>query len=500
MGPCPCRSRCPDSFGCLLGAVGSECSGRRWCLVALCASVTAVAVSAPAASATPCPVVQSGTWIGSWSSLSPPGSGAAESQLVVAGNAVTGTMTFITGPTLVVVPNSAVTGTIACATLTGVGQRRRPERGHLVRRPAGERDLQVGSSTGVWEASLVTQSTSVSKSVFLDDRHRRHRRDAGEARPGSDRAGAPADLSIQESSTGGATLSGYFLVGRLVRIVAPPVTGLPGVAPYSFGFTVDASSLGGAVAADVAVFRNGLHVADCTSLPGDAPVPDPCVAGRADLPDGDAQIVVTSTMASVWGLGLPSVVGPPPGCGSPGLVAPSVSAGDATVLEGDAGLSVVSVPITLSTPSASTVSVSVATADGTARTPDDYVSIPPTTVTIAPGECSADVSVSVVGDGVSEKSEKFAVKLSAPVGATLADIAATRERARRRRSAVRVRVGCPADRRQQRDVDDGLHGLVVGAGPDRPVGLGRCRNGHRDGDGRRRLHGRADHVARLRRR
>ena len=53
---------------------------------------------------------------------------------------------------------------------------------------------------------------------------------------------------------------------------------------------------------------------------------------------------------------------------------PSVSIGDSSVTEGDTGTTTMSFPVTLSAASAQPVSVTYATADGTATAPSDYAS------------------------------------------------------------------------------------------------------------------------------
>ena len=103
---------------------------------------------------------------------------------------------------------------------------------------------------------------------------------------------------------------------------------------------------------------------------------------------------------------------------------PAVSIGDAGVVEGDAGTSPVSVPVTLSAPSASVVSVTYAAGAGSAHLGTDFLASGPTVLTFAPGETAKTITIDVVGDRVAEKTEKFSLKLSAPVGASLADKAA----------------------------------------------------------------------------
>lgn len=104
---------------------------------------------------------------------------------------------------------------------------------------------------------------------------------------------------------------------------------------------------------------------------------------------------------------------------------PTLAIGETVVLEGDAGTSTAVVPVTLSQPSATPVTVQYATAPGTAIAPGDFTAVPTTLLTFAPGETSKAVEVEVAGDQVPEAREKLAVQLRTPVGATLADTAAS---------------------------------------------------------------------------
>jgi hypothetical protein len=60
-----------------------------------------------------------------------------------------------------------------------------------------------------------------------------------------------------------------------------------------------------------------------------------------------------------------------------------------------------------------------ATSDGTAS-PSDYTS-KSGTVSFAIGETTKIVTISVKGDTIKEKNEKFNVKLSKPIGCTITD-------------------------------------------------------------------------------
>jgi len=103
-----------------------------------------------------------------------------------------------------------------------------------------------------------------------------------------------------------------------------------------------------------------------------------------------------------------------------GVSLPAVSIGDVSVGEGNSGATTASFPVTLSNATASTVTVSFATVDGSATAGSDYGSTSGT-LTFAPGETSASIGVSVLGDTVQEQTETFSVDLSSPANATIAD-------------------------------------------------------------------------------
>ena len=98
----------------------------------------------------------------------------------------------------------------------------------------------------------------------------------------------------------------------------------------------------------------------------------------------------------------------------------TISIGDASVTEGNQGTVDATFTATLSEVAPRTVTVDFATADGTAKAPGDYEAANGT-VAFAPGETSKAVVVRVVGDTASEPTESFAVTLSPPTGALLAD-------------------------------------------------------------------------------
>lgn len=135
----------------------------------------------------------------------------------------------------------------------------------------------------------------------------------------------------------------------------------------------------------------------------------------------DLSAPINATLADAQGLG--TILNDDPG--APILVQSSISIADVGILEGDVGTTDVVFTITLSSASALPVTVTASSADGTATTPADYLLLPPTIVTFAPGETSKTVTVTVNGDVLVEGNETFVVDLTLPVNATLADNQAT---------------------------------------------------------------------------
>lgn len=100
----------------------------------------------------------------------------------------------------------------------------------------------------------------------------------------------------------------------------------------------------------------------------------------------------------------------------------SLSIADASKAEGDSGTSTLSFTVNLSTPApAGGVSFDIATSNGTATAPSDYVARTLTAQTIAAGASSYTFDVVINGDSTGEPDETFNVTLSNVVGATLGD-------------------------------------------------------------------------------
>jgi hypothetical protein len=107
-----------------------------------------------------------------------------------------------------------------------------------------------------------------------------------------------------------------------------------------------------------------------------------------------------------------------------GAPTPSLSIGDLTGAEGNAGTTTFSFTVTLSAASTKTVTVDYATADGTATAPSDYAAASGK-LTFQPGEKVKTIPVGVVGDLAIEPDETFTVTLSNASGATIAKATAT---------------------------------------------------------------------------
>jgi hypothetical protein len=111
-------------------------------------------------------------------------------------------------------------------------------------------------------------------------------------------------------------------------------------------------------------------------------------------------------------------------CQSSQPATPSISINDVSVTEGNSGTTSATFTVTLSSSSTSTVTVKYDTADGTATAPSDYQPASGT-LTFVPGDTTETFSVAVKGDATFEADETFAVNLSNPTNATLADAQGT---------------------------------------------------------------------------
>ncbi|NJM48687.1 MAG: DUF4347 domain-containing protein, partial [Alkalinema sp. RU_4_3] len=97
----------------------------------------------------------------------------------------------------------------------------------------------------------------------------------------------------------------------------------------------------------------------------------------------------------------------------------SVLSNSGPTLEGNTGTVDRNFTISLSSPSKTPVTVNYKTTDGTATAGSDYIALPTTLLTFAPGETQKIVTVKANGDLLPEATETFAVVLDTPTGATL---------------------------------------------------------------------------------
>jgi Tol biopolymer transport system component len=98
---------------------------------------------------------------------------------------------------------------------------------------------------------------------------------------------------------------------------------------------------------------------------------------------------------------------------------PSLSIGDVTQAEGNAGTTAFTFTVTKTGSGAA--SVDYATADGSAVSSSDYTAVPTTTLTFTSAETTKQFTVFVNGETTVEPSEAFFVNLSNVSGATIAD-------------------------------------------------------------------------------
>jgi len=99
---------------------------------------------------------------------------------------------------------------------------------------------------------------------------------------------------------------------------------------------------------------------------------------------------------------------------------PTVSIGDVSIQEGDAGTKIANVAVNLSKASGKQIGVQYATADNTASAGTDYVATGGS-LTFQPGETQKVVAVQINGDTFFEADETFFINLTNPVEVTLAD-------------------------------------------------------------------------------
>ena len=94
---------------------------------------------------------------------------------------------------------------------------------------------------------------------------------------------------------------------------------------------------------------------------------------------------------------------------------PVINVGNASLTEGDSGTANLTFNVTLTSPSASTVTVNYSTANGTAIAGTDYTAVSGV-VTFTPGVTSQPINVPILGNTIFQANRQFTVTLSSPSG------------------------------------------------------------------------------------
>jgi cysteine-rich repeat protein len=123
-------------------------------------------------------------------------------------------------------------------------------------------------------------------------------------------------LAITEQAAPPTPQPGFVFLGALVTLSAVDLVPPPAAAtPLVVTFQIDASQIpGGQDEASIVVQKDGAQVPPCAGAAGEAS-PDPCVAARERLADGDVRLTVLTSTLSDWGFAA-SVCGSAPllGC------------------------------------------------------------------------------------------------------------------------------------------------------------------------------------------
>lgn len=194
------------------------------------------------------------------------------------------------------------------------------------------------------------------------------------------------------------------------NLVYTVALGQPTPTPVSVNVTIGGTATNGT---DYTTVTSPLTIA--TGAASATIIVDP-IADAANEPDE----TVTITLASGSGY----TVGSPNS--ATGTLAnddlPTLSIGNVSLAEGDAGTTTFAFPVTLSTPAGpGGVSFDIATADGTATAGGDYLARALTGQQIAAGSSTYTFNVTVNGDALNEASETFLVNIANVSGAVVAD-------------------------------------------------------------------------------
>ena len=205
------------------------------------------------------------------------------------------------------------------------------------------------------------------------------------------------DLAANEGNTGTSTLSFTVILsaasGQTVTVAYATANG---TAISGSDYTATSGTLTflpGDLTETVAVTVNG----DLTTEPDETLTLNLSAPGNATVADAQGVGTITNDDAT-----------------------PTIGVNDVSAAEGNSGTSTLNLTVTLSNPSSAAITVTYATANGTAATGSDYTAASGT-LSFAAGETSKTVAVTIAGDVNNEVNETFTLNLSAPTNATIAD-------------------------------------------------------------------------------
>ncbi len=130
--------------------------------------------------------------------------------------------------------------------------------------------------------------------------------------------------SIDERGRKTSAPTGFSFIGLQVTVVAPEASA---DTPLALDFCIDASQV--PEGATVDMFKDGVLIEDCADTSGMAN-PDPCIAENSVGEDGNTNITVLTSSASLWNFGVSTEVPP---TATPTMTATPIPATDTPVVE-----------------------------------------------------------------------------------------------------------------------------------------------------------------------
>ncbi|HXQ24747.1 MAG TPA: hypothetical protein VN812_23925, partial [Candidatus Acidoferrales bacterium] len=110
-------------------------------------------------------------------------------------------------------------------------------------------------------------------------------------------------VSITQGVPSTTPPTGFSVVGEQVMITAPTATAGN---PLILTFVIDASQIPSTGVGSIQVYKNGNPVQACTNNAQLVAAPDPCVSSQKTLANGDGEITVLTSEASLWTFAVPT--------------------------------------------------------------------------------------------------------------------------------------------------------------------------------------------------